>query len=731
MKKFLFLPIFGVVLIFCGCASSERMARLSGGVVQEYSAPQDHRLRSMKYQAKTRKYAKKQGKFAEKSLVNIWPFFYRSDSYFSILWPFVDFDPYGMAVRPFYNHEGDDYSILFPLTNWNTADKDGWALLAYWGPEKFGIFPLAHHSFNKKNGSLWYTPLLIRTWEYCSPDWKNKVFTRERTFTEFLLGWKKRIVAKDMLQYDYLYWKDYSSLKERLAFEFEKPPRNQAELDILREKIFSELPLKEENSFGFFPLFYYYDVKNKPDIWEFNLGGLLLHSEKTPTSKDFRFLGGWGLAVTERKFGILDKQQYQKEIFSLPLLSGVTYKDYYVDTPEWRSIQKIETLSYRKPFSQFKSEIATEYTRLTGEKMPPELCTGEIVRLWLECFTAQKKLPLYREKEGGFLPFFSMKSRPDSFSWFSLALLSGYEKNKDKSILCSIPLLVFSKETPEESALSVGASLIYHASKKRESRIEKPVFSRDTYWTEAYQQFDFEDRFGACGLYYYGRDGFSVAKKGVDAKAVEDVRNGAWGLRNRYRAIQNNDRRIKQLELRNRNWKTASRLEELKKAVAVEEVRLQRETFNKEADKFNKEFETWRKKAKSLGFDFSLDTLEKKFDASLEQLLERCTEVRYSEDFGSGLFFRKELAANGDNRWHAFLYLASGEKNGSTESAQVLQFLYRYTRAGEREEKLIFPFISIQKNKDSERFSFLWRLFETHSKNGKKGGYIFFIPWGE
>ena len=61
MKKFLYLPIFGVVLIFCGCASSERMARLSGGVVQEYSAPQDHRLRSMKYQAKTRKYAKKQG----------------------------------------------------------------------------------------------------------------------------------------------------------------------------------------------------------------------------------------------------------------------------------------------------------------------------------------------------------------------------------------------------------------------------------------------------------------------------------------------------------------------------------------------------------------------------------------------------------------------------------------------------------------------------------------------
>ena len=128
---------------------------------------------------------------------------------------------------------------------------------------------------------------------------------------------------------------------------------------------------------------------------------------------------------------------------------------------------------------------------------------------------------------------------------------------------------------------------------------------------------------------------------------------------------------------------------------------------------------------------FTKEVFGKEFDNSLEQLLERCTDIRYSEDFGSGLFFRKELAANGDNRWHTFCYLASGEKNGKTESAQVLQFLYRYNREGEREEKLIFPFISIQKDKNFERVSFLWRLFETHRKDGKKGGYIFFIPYGD
>lgn len=113
-----------VVVLSCmisflsGCASSERMARMSGGVVDSYSVPQKHRIRSEKYR-KVADYA--HGRDNAKAtldpnaaLVNLWPFFFRSNQYFSILWPFIDFDPYGMAVRPLYNHEGDDYSILFP-----------------------------------------------------------------------------------------------------------------------------------------------------------------------------------------------------------------------------------------------------------------------------------------------------------------------------------------------------------------------------------------------------------------------------------------------------------------------------------------------------------------------------------------------------------------------------------------------------------------------------------------
>ena len=91
----------------------------------------------------------------------------------------------------------------------------------------------------------------------------------------------------------------------------------------------------------------------------------------------------------------------------------------------------------------------------------------------------------------------------------------------------------------------------------------------------------------------------------------------------------------------------------------------------------------------------------------------------------------KELFSNGDFRWHTFLYLAGGEKKGEREKTQVLHFFYRFNKEGAKEEKLIFPFISLQKDENFERTSFLWRVYEKTVKNGKTSGHILFIPFGE
>ena len=97
MKKSLFYPV--VLLLLCGCASSDRMVRMSGGIIEEYSAPKSIRLRSEKYQAKTKALSSEKkisnAKVAglDDTLVNIWPFFFAANSYWSVLWPTLSLFP--------------------------------------------------------------------------------------------------------------------------------------------------------------------------------------------------------------------------------------------------------------------------------------------------------------------------------------------------------------------------------------------------------------------------------------------------------------------------------------------------------------------------------------------------------------------------------------------------------------------------------------------------------------
>ena len=58
----------------------------------------------------------------------------------------IDSDPYGFAVRPFYNQEGNEYAVLFPLCAWNPVNGDGWIANSYWNRRCFGAAPFFHHS---------------------------------------------------------------------------------------------------------------------------------------------------------------------------------------------------------------------------------------------------------------------------------------------------------------------------------------------------------------------------------------------------------------------------------------------------------------------------------------------------------------------------------------------------------------------------------------------------------
>ena len=138
-------------LLASSCASSERMERI-GWDSDSYSAPKAGRISGGRFDDAVASLRAPVG--LKDRQVNIWPFCTVNSRYVSVLWPFIDWDDFGMAVRPFFNQEGNDCSILFPLSSWNTVDGDGWALNTYWNEDCYGSFPLFH--IGKEEDSFWY-----------------------------------------------------------------------------------------------------------------------------------------------------------------------------------------------------------------------------------------------------------------------------------------------------------------------------------------------------------------------------------------------------------------------------------------------------------------------------------------------------------------------------------------------------------------------------------------------
>ena len=107
-----------VCLALCSCVSSRRMMRIS-----PFSAGRG-------------------GEMPDPDRVNVWPVFYHNRDATSLIWPLIDWDAKGFAVRPLLNRDGDDWALVSPLSGWNTKDKEGWLLTAYHFDENTGAFPL-------------------------------------------------------------------------------------------------------------------------------------------------------------------------------------------------------------------------------------------------------------------------------------------------------------------------------------------------------------------------------------------------------------------------------------------------------------------------------------------------------------------------------------------------------------------------------------------------------------
>ncbi len=89
---------------------------------------------------------------------NGFPLVYADGDATSVLWPLIDVDDRGFAVRPLVSKDGDDLDVLFPLSHVDLASGEGWILTAYRTDERAGLFPLFHQGpeFNFVGPCWWH-----------------------------------------------------------------------------------------------------------------------------------------------------------------------------------------------------------------------------------------------------------------------------------------------------------------------------------------------------------------------------------------------------------------------------------------------------------------------------------------------------------------------------------------------------------------------------------------------
>lgn len=751
MKRLLFSS---VLLLAAGCASSDRMLRMSGGVLDEYSVPKSSRIRSEKYQRISRKIAsparsnKVRIAGMDDTLVNIWPFFFRNNDYWTILWPMIDKDPYGFAFRPFYNQEGDDYSILFPLTSWNPAAGNGWVTLFGWNRNGFGLVPLTWQQKKKYSGTAYYTPLFFYNYDteplHYRPYRKYSLdckWDRNEVFCFILPAYYGRKVRKDKGAWRWLFNLHYGSphAKNEWNYRFKGKvpfPATGFEYKQYAAKIFETLPEKYERSYGFLPLWFGSFDDNGS---YFNRFMLLAGSRKKGIYSGWDIMGDI-IAGYDHEQRDLSPQncwspQSKTTFTSWVMLSRFQKEMKYKREGVWSKFAPLVSLGRRRSiFNQVKPEIAEALKQLDPNlKLPETVVDFRTYRLYLEDLARKYEFPVTPEYSGMILPLLWYKSKEKSSFCILPPLLTWWNTDRNESSFTSLPLLTWISRSRREDKTIIMTPLVYYAKEVHRKRAGFRILPHDRRSAGEYECTELRDRYAVCGLFYRGRFGFNAAKAGVDAKTADSLRVALLNLYKIQTQIDREAAAIAKERSRTDLWKTATEIERLKKLIRYEELKERQKKLDEKRSKYHKDISKAMNDAAKLDFSVGRNAFAKKTDAekALADFMEKYSELRFYEDIGSGIFFNRKKYYNGDQSWHLFHILAGGEKSGQRESEHILHLLYRYRKEGERSEKIFFPFVSLIKDGKNSRISFLWRLFSLSRRNGRTGGHIFFIPFGE
>jgi hypothetical protein len=90
--------------------------------------------------------------------LNAWPLAFVDQGGGAVLWPLIDFDDRGFAVRPIVSKDDSEWDVLFPLSHFDVDEGEGWALLGYSYSDNVGFLPICNFgpSLNFVIPAYWY-----------------------------------------------------------------------------------------------------------------------------------------------------------------------------------------------------------------------------------------------------------------------------------------------------------------------------------------------------------------------------------------------------------------------------------------------------------------------------------------------------------------------------------------------------------------------------------------------
>jgi hypothetical protein len=702
----------GLALLLCSCASSDRMVRISP--FSEKGKPS-----SLNY---------------DSDRVNLWPMFYKDGQVMSVVWPVVDSDPKGFAVRPFYNHEGNEYSILFPYCAWNPVEDVGWAAPVYWRRKNFGVFPVLHKSedhvswagpvywsqwgygffpvFNHENNDIsWAGPAYWSKWGYGffpvfhkgnRISWVGPAYWSDRGFGCF-----------SVFHYGHEFsWTSLAYFSEELNFAGPLWMN-------LKDSSGGVFPvyMQEGNSGWLFPLYNYRTSPSSVDF--FMMFGALGMWTDSSVTKDFhyRFVNAFYTGGEHSAHsGFIPLWYYQRKNKDSLIVTPLAGYGWNSDSGEPYFENILGPVYIHAARNNFRSVMFPLYFQ-SGTKSDSDIAA----------------LPFFwwgNRGSGNFLdilgPVYYYKSRkiPDSpksysehnFLWPSTCFNMENGETRD---WYSWPLVSYKAGIPsilmfDKNLFSFMGPLGYMERRKPASQPDNEYGGRcDRYFLAV---FSTESLSGAKYLPVSQCDGFDVRCSVINESIF------------RYLFF------FKSGSADYRVWKKGCDHESLMKLLsATKDLALQcRQGNNGNNEKRTRELEDKRKKVVELSAKTGISVPETPDEKSGKELQDRlineyCDTIPYLRFNFPLLFDYKGL--EDDYKWDVLFWLADGERTKDKSRASVMKYFYRRESEGDTVKGMLFPFVTWKSAPGRSNFSFMWRVFDISQEEGKTSGHIMFIPW--